>query len=703
MTVTVLTDGPTGEPAEGTELSTSSGLDALWDPDVVTVVGASADPSKWGWFLARGALRGADRRTVHLVNQRGADVEGVATVRTLDEIDGPLGLVVLSVPAAAVPDVVDEALARGATGFLGITAGVDRAVGRVGAERELAARIRAAGARIIGPNCLGMVDMDTELHLAWGEFHPGPIGVISQSGQLGSEIAGLAAHRGLGVSRFVSVGNQVDVSAAEALGALADHSQTRVAILYAESFGEGADFIDAVRRMRAAGKQTIVLTVGASGASRAAAASHTGSMTSGTDVVDAACRVAGAWRVDTPTQAVDLAVLLSHAPLPAGPRVGIVADSGGQGAVAADVADAAGLDVVEFDADRRAEIARMLPADAGVGNPIDLAGGGEQDMTTYARVVQACLQDADVDAVLLSGYFGSYSVDTPSQADREIGVVESLAAAVAASGKPVLVHSMCPDSPSLTRARELGLPVFPSVEAAIGALTGAVRIGRDVREVPEPSVPGEPVAVGSGYLAARALLQSLGVPFPEAAEVHSIDDVRAATRRLHGPWVLKADWIEHKTEHAAVVVGLRDEESAVAAFAEMHGRLGPGAYVLEELDQRPSPVEVIAGVRRDPTFGAVVMVGAGGTEAELWRDTVLELAPVSVDTARAMIRRLVSYPLLAGWRGRPAADVDALARTVSALSQVTGIPGHDEVEVNPLRVDQDGVLAVDALVVSHEV
>lgn len=679
-----------------------AGLDGIWDPEVVTVVGASADTSKWGWFLARGALRGAGRRTVHLVNRRGVDVEGVPTVRSLAEIDGPLGLVVLSVPAASVPEVVDEALGRGATGFLGITAGIDRAVGRPGAERELAERIRAAGARIIGPNCLGIFDVQTELHLAWGEFAPGHIGVVSQSGQLGSEIAGLAAQRGLGVSRFVSVGNQVDVSAAEALAALADHDQTRVAILYAESFGDGAAVVEAVRRMRAAGKQTVVLTVGASGASQAAAASHTGSMTSGMDIVDAACRAAGAIRVETPTQAVELAALLSQAPLPAGPRVALVADSGGQGAVAADVADAAGLDVVPFSAERRALVADLLPADAGVGNPIDLAGGGEQDLATYARVVEACLADAEVDAVVLSGYFGSYAVDTPAQADQERAVVETLAAAVAAGGKPVLLHSMCPQSSSLERARELGLPVYPSIESAIGALSGAVRIGRDARTVPAPTLPSSMPPVRGGYLAARALLEAVGVSFPAAAEVRTVQDVLTATQELDGPWVLKADWIEHKTEHGAVVVGLADPEAAVAAFAEMHGRLGDGAYVLEAMDRRSHTVEVIAGLRHDPAFGPVVMVGAGGTEAELWRDTVLELAPVTAETAHTMLERLVSHRLLTGWRGRPAVDLDALAHTVAALSQLAGVPGVAEVEVNPLRAAPDGVLAVDALVIETE-
>lgn len=676
-----------------------TGLDGIWDPEVVTVVGASADPSKWGYFLARGALRGAGRRAVHLVNRRGAEIDGTPTVRSLAEIDGPLGLVVLAVPAATVPTVVDEALERGASGFLGITAGIDRAVGRPDAEHQLARRIRTAGARMIGPNCLGIVDVQTDLHLAWGDYRAGHIGVISQSGQLGSEIAGLAAQRGCGISRFVSVGNQVDVSAAEALGALAEHESTRVAILYAESFGDGAALIEAVRRLRAAGKQTIVLTVGASRASQEAAASHTGSMTSGMDVVDAACRAAGALRVATPSRAVDLAVLLSRAPLPAGPRVALVGDSGGQGAVAADVAEASGLVAEPFSDERRAQVAALLPADAGVGNPIDLAGGGEQDLDVYARVVETCLADDAVDAVVLSGYFGSYAIDTPTQADHEIAVVEQIATAAATSGKPFLLHSMCAGSVTLDRARQLGIPVFASIEAALGALAGAARIGRDARAVPVPAALAHGAAAGRGYLAARALLREAGVAFPDAVEVRSTDDVRSAALRLRAPWVLKADWIEHKTELGAVVVGIGDVEEAAEAFGQMHTRLGDGAYVLEEMDDSAQAVEVIAGVRRDPTFGPVMMVGAGGTEAELWRDTVLELAPVSVETARSMLERLTSYRLLTGWRGRPAVDLDALAQTVAAVSQLGDLPGVREIEVNPLRASAERVVAVDALVI----
>src|SRR5690606_18081471 len=218
------------------------------------------------------------------------------SVPSVRDVPGELDLVVLCVPAAGVPQVVREALDKGPRGFLGITAGLDRAL-HPGAERELARAIRRRGARIVGPHCLGIYDAATDPQLAWGEFTPGPLGIVSQSGQLGSELANLAAESGLGVSRFVSVGNQVDVTAEEALADLAEHEQTRVVALYVESFIDGRRMIRTLRRLRDAGKHTIVLTVGASEAGRAAARSHTGAMTSALDVVDAACRAAGAIRV----------------------------------------------------------------------------------------------------------------------------------------------------------------------------------------------------------------------------------------------------------------------------------------------------------------------------------------------------------------------------------------------------------------------
>ncbi|TFV64008.1 CoA-binding protein [Geodermatophilus sp. DF01-2] len=674
-------------------------LDTFRDPGSVAVVGATADPTKWGYWLARGAAAGIHRRAVHLVNRNGAMIDGHASVHSIDDIDGPLDLVVLCVPPAGVPDVVRQSLDRGARGFVGITAGLDRALGRPGAERELAAEIRDRGARIVGPNCLGIYDAGTDLQLAWGEFQAGSLGIVSQSGQLGSELAGLAAARGLGVSRFVSVGNQVDVTAAEVAADLADHDQTLVVALYVESFVDGRQMIDTLRALRQAGKHTVLLTVGGSEASRSAAQSHTGSMTSALDVVDAACRAAGAIRVDTPAQLVEVAQMLVDAPLPSGRRIAIVGDSGGQGAVAADMMGAQRLDVVPLPGPARERLAAMLPPDAGLTNPIDLAGAGERDLGVYAAVVEDLLALEEVDAVTVTGYFGSYGFYTPSIEEEEKAVARRIAGASRAYGKPVALHSMCRESATIDLIRELGVPTYHTIETAALSLSACSRIAAEPGRALEALPPRPGSRIVDGYLSARALLESAGVAFPAARRVEHLDAVAQAATELSAPFVLKADWITHKTEVGGVVVGIPDSDTACKAFDEMSARLGPGTYVLEEMDTRPDTVEMIVGGRRDPVFGPVVMVGAGGTQAELFRDTALELAPVDEVTAAAMVQRLRSHALLTGWRGKPAADIAALVRLVVAVSRLLAeLPDCSDIELNPVRIGPDGALAVDALI-----
>lgn len=676
-------------------------LSAFNDPHSVAVVGASADPAKWGYWLARGALRGRARRDVHLVNAHGAVIDGVASFTSLADLPSVPELVVLCAPAASVPAVVEQALAMGVQGFLGITAGLDDVTGEPDLERRLARQIRDSGARLVGPNCLGLYDAANQLELAWGTFTPGSLAIVSQSGQLGLELAGLAAHAGLGVSRFVSVGNQVDVTAAELLADLVGHEGTRAVVLYLESFGDGRGLVETISRLREAEKPVVVLTVGASDASRAAARSHTGALTAATDVVAAACRAAGAVLVETPAQAVDLAHLLVGGPLPAGRRVAIVSDSGGQGAVGADALLRRGLQVPHLTDSTRRELASLLPVQAAVGNPVDLAGAGEQDLSTYARVVDTIAGSGEVDTVVMSGYFGCYGADTPELEERELEVVEALAGVTGAHGVPVVVHSMSHDSPAVRSMRAQAVPTLHTIDSVARSVGLAAQLATTL---PFPLPPVAEIVVGEqqtvDYLAGRELLASYGVAYPAAIAVRTPAEARSAAAGLTGPLVLKAGWIEHKTEVGGVVVGLGGEDAVAEAFVEMQTSLGDGTYVLEQMDQQRDVVELIVGARRDPSFGPVVVVGLGGVQAELHQDVQVALAPVDEQQALSMIRSLRSFPLLDGWRGRPAVDVPSAARVVVALSRVLAERGDVvEAEVNPLRAGPAGAVAVDALVV----
>lgn len=675
-------------------------LEVFRTPRSVTVVGASANPAKWGYWIARGALAGRHRRPVHLVNQNRAQIAGRTSVASLREIDDELDLIVLCTPANTMPEVVSEALELGARGFIGITAGIDRALAIPGAEASLAASVRSAGARLVGPNCLGLYDAEAELRLAWGHFVPGALAIVSQSGQVGSELANLAAERGLGVSRFVSVGNQTDVGVEELLIDLVNDSRTQVVGLYAESFSDGQALVDALTTLRSAGKPTIVLAIGASAASRDAAQSHTGALTSPLDVVDAACRVAGVIRVETPAQLVDTADLLVKAPRPSGRGVAIFGDSGGQGAIAADVMTRHGLVVTELD-EVRERVVPLLPPHASPHNPIDLAGAGERELDVYADLAEVLLTAGEVDAVVLTGYFGNYGVDISSLQEREFAVARRIAQAAARCGKPVVVHSMAPSSPTLDLLRELGVPTYDDIEDAASSLGAVVRMAQQSQRSREHVVP----TVGQlqpGYWGARRLLGAAGIPFPPAHRVTSNEELAHAAAELSPPYVLKADWLVHKSEHKAVAVGLSDADEAASALSEMVDRLGDGVYVLEEMDSREDCIEMIVGGRWDLAFGPTVVVGAGGVEAELLADTVVELAPVDLETATDMVQRLRSSRLLSGWRGRPAVDTAALARAIVTMSRlVASRRDCREIEVNPLRVGPDGVRAVDALVLGH--
>ncbi|HEX7823719.1 MAG TPA: CoA-binding protein, partial [Mycobacterium sp.] len=551
--------------------SHATDLGVFSDPASVAVVGASDDPAKWGYWLASGALKGAHRRAVHFVNGRAASVLGRPCATGISALAEVPDLVALCVPAARVDAVVDDALECGVRGFLGITAGIAD-------DAALAAKITARGARLIGTNSLGIYDATSELQLMWGNPTPGPMAIVSQSGQLGSELSALGRRYGLGVSRFISVGNQSDVTATELLADLASHDATRVIALYLESFTDGEALFETLAVLREAGKPTVLLTVGASNASSRLARTHTGSLTSPLDVVDAACRAAGVVRVHTPSDVVDVARGFLTAPIPRGRRVAIVGDSGGQSGIAADVASAAGLTVPQFPDAVSTDLAARLPAGAACTNPVDLAGAGEQDLQTYAAVVEQVIAAGGVDAVVMTGYFGCYGEDTPALADAEVSVAERLGAVVSATGIPVIVHTMAPESATSQSLWQHGVPAYGRIEAAMRVMTnlaGALPTHTPAEAQPvTSSAPVEP-----GYWAARAVLSEVGVEFPRGALVHTIADVLEAADGLQAPFVLKAGWLEHKSEVGGVRTNLDTVEAVRTDFEDMHARLGDGDYV----------------------------------------------------------------------------------------------------------------------------
>jgi acyl-CoA synthetase (NDP forming) len=645
---------------------------ALFAPDSIAVFGASDRPGTWGHHLAQGALRsGAD---VQLINRR----PPFQTALTR-----PCELAVVAVPAADFESTVDAALSAGAQAVVGITAGASPSA-------SLIARVRRAGAVLLGPNCLGVFDARSELNLLWGELPPGDITLFSHSGNLALELGAIARRGGLGFRRFASLGDCADLRAADLL---AHHGDARAVALYLEDFTDGRSLLAAAASVVDSGVPVALLAGGRSSVGAAAAASHTGALAGDRAVLAAACASAGVRLVDTPVELIE-ACRGSFARKGIR-RIGIVADGGGHGIVAADLATARGLAV-------------PVP-------PTDLAGAGEQDLGSYAREVAKLADSGAVDAVLLTGYFGGYAVDEPTLAAAEAAAADSLVAVAARF--PVLVHSFAGftadgPSPTVRRLTAAGVPVWPAVEHA---LTAAVPLSQDrapqdrTPQDPAPQDPGrirdiarildqdpyinpDPARIlGDPYWSLCELLP--GVAYARGERVTDLDGALLAAKAIGYPVVLKALGRAHKSDGGGVALNLADE----AALAHAWSRLPKAAeYAVEEQVDVRTGVEMIVGGRRDPSFGPVVVVGAGGILAELLADSAVAPAPVDHAIACILINELRVARLLAGYRGSRALDVDSLADVVVAVSEAIAVDARiAALELNPVLVRERGSVALD--------
>jgi len=683
-------------------------LRPLFDPTSVAVVGASDDERKWGNWLAKGAIRGEGRRRVALVNRRGGAVLGRRAYASLSEVPGGVELAVLSVPAAQFEVAVDEALSAGARAIVGISAGLGEsgAEGRR-VEQEVVRRVRAAGAALLGPNCLGILDASTELYVTSNDFPPGPVGLISQSGNLALELGVKAEQAGLGFVRFASLGNQADLDVADLVVSFANAPDVEAIAIYCEDFRDGRRFLEAARMAADAGKPVVLLSVGASRAAAMAARSHTGALVSGSLSIEAACRAAGVERVSTPQQLVDLLAGLLLGVSPAGPRVAVLADGGGHGAVAADVAEAAGLVLPPLSADLVTRLTAATGTRGSTSNPVDLAGGGEQDVWSFHRVLEVLLGSGEVDSVLLTGYFGGYGLYGEALASAETAVAGALVEAAQASGRMLAVHAMHtvvpggghPPSP-IARLRAGRIPVYPTVEAAAFVLARLVgRAASWPEGVPE-LLEAEDGPREGGYWAARRVLEDAGIVFAPSRLVNDAGQAIAAARELGYPVVLKAVAIEHKSDVGGVVLGIAGEAALERAVSDLQVRLGPQEMAVEAMLERTGGVELLVGAHRDVRFGPVTLVGLGGVHTEVLSDVAAALAPVTEEQAWGLIGSLRGAPLLLGRRGSPALDVGAAAAAVVALSKVAASrPAISEIEINPLLVRRSGAYGLDARLV----
>jgi acyl-CoA synthetase (NDP forming) len=632
--------------------------------------------------------------------------------RTLADVPGPVDLAVVIVPAAAVLASVDEGIAKGVKAFVVISAGFSE-IGGDGRAREdaLVERVRRAGVRLIGPNCMGILNTDPAVNLdaTFAPVYPpaGRVAMSTQSGALGLAILDYAARLNIGISTFVSVGNKADVSGNDLIQYWAEDPRTDVILLYVESFGNPRKFSEIARRVGRT-KPIVAVKSGRSRAGARAASSHTGALASPDVIVDALFRQAGVIRTDTLEELFDVAALVAHQPVPKGRRVAILTNAGGPGILAADACEAQGLEVQPLS-DRTIETLRsFLPAAASVGNPVDMIASASAEQ--YGRALAAVLSDDSVDSVLVI-----FIPPLVTKIDEVARAVKE--ATQQACGKPVIGIFMSAQGAPAALAP---IPCYMFPEAAATALARATVYG-EWRTQPVGAVPVfgdiDPGRVrgildtaltrGDGWLTpgeAQLLLSAVGIRVARSDVAANEDEAVRLADRLGYPVVIKAigPAIVHKTEVGGVRVNLQDADAVRAAWRDFTSRLGAlqiamtGVLVQEMV---PGGVEMLIGATEDPVFGPVIVCGSGGVLAELLADAQFRLSPLSDRDAQAMVDGMRGVARLRGYRGSAPADEGALVDALLRLSAlVTLCPEIVELDINPLNVLAKGAKVLDARV-----
>ena len=700
------------------QVAATAAMDAFLAPRSVAVIGASRRRGTVAGELFHNLLAAGFNGPVYPVNPKAAVVQSVPAYKSVLEVPGPVDLAVLVVPAPAVVQAARDCAAKGVRAIVVISAGFAE-TGPEGAERqrELLGVCRATGMRLIGPNCLGILNTDPQVSLdaTFGPIVPlpGRVGFLSQSGALGLAIIDYANALGLGLSSFVSVGNKADISSNDLLAYWEQDDRTALVLLYLESFGNPRKFARVARRV-ARTKPVLAVKSGRSVAGARASSSHTGALLAASDItVDALFHQAGVIRTDTLAELFDVASLFANQPVPAGRRVAIVTNAGGPGIMCADTCEAGGLQVVELSPQLQARLGDGLPAEAAVANPVDMLASAPPEH--YRRTVELVAASGEVDAVIV--------IFIPPLRTDPAEVARAVRDAATAGSVPVLnVVMSAADLPLEPEEAAPRLPRYRFPEDAARALVRAVEYG-SWRQRPEGQVPELPPArhdEAAGLLAAAltegpsprwlspdevaGLLDCYGVPVAEWRLTPSPEEAAAAAAELGGPVALKAvaPRLVHKTEAHAVRLGLTGPEQVQTAATEMAAAVAAAGYRVDGyLVQRMvgDGVELLVGVVHDPTFGPVIACGAGGTAVELLKDVVVRITPLTDRDAAEMVRSLATFPLLDGYRGAPKTDVAALEDLLLRISAlVEAHPEIAELDCNPVKVLADGAVVVDARV-----
>ncbi|MGH9872451.1 MAG: GNAT family N-acetyltransferase [Pyrinomonadaceae bacterium] len=691
-------------------------LKLFFEPHAVAVIGASRQRGTIGGEIFHNLLSFGFKGPVYPVNPAAAEIEGVPAFASIEAISGAVDLAVIVVPAAKVLEVAAACGRKGVKALVVISAGFSE-TGKEGSARqaELLQICRAAGMRLIGPNCMGITNTSPAVLLdatfAPGVPPQGRVGFSSQSGALGLAIIEFANSLGLGISTFVSVGNKADISGNDLLRYWESDNNTDVILLYLESFGNPKKFSQIARRVGRK-KPIVVVKSGRSAAGARATSSHTGALIAASDVtVDALFRQAGVIRTDTLAELFDVASLLANQPLPPGHRVGIITNAGGPAILCADACEARGLEVPVLSPGSQLKLRAFLPEGASVGNPVDMIASAPAEH--YRQAIEIVGTDENVDSLIV--------IFTPPLVTLAEDVADAIieGARHINADKPLLTVFLSANAaPEKLRTAELRIPSYSFPETAAIALARAARY-REWRERPESvftrfegierdqaaAIVAVALTRGEGWLTPEEvakLCSCYGLPLIEQRIVSTAEEAGAAAEEIGGEVVLKAiaPGLVHKTEAGAVRLNLRGTEAVFAAAREMSEQLTsrgqtPSGFMVQHMAGRG--IEMLVGVVHDPQFGPVVACGAGGVQVELLRDVSVRLTPLANEDAAEMIRELKTYPLLSGFRGGPVCDAAALAEGLLRVSaMVEDIPQIAELDLNPFVVHEDGAVILDA-------
>jgi acetyltransferase len=698
-------------------------LDKIFKPQRVAVIGASDDRTKVGYNVLRNLIGAGFGGVVYPINARREAVQGIQAYPNIGALPRPPDLAIVCTPATGVPELVRECGEAGVRGMVIVSAGFREAgpEGRALEERVLIERNRFDDLRIIGPNCLGVIAPHVGLNASFAADMPerGHIALISQSGALCTSLLDWAGQQKIGFSSFVSVGNMLDVGFGDLIDYFGADPGTKSIILYVESLTNVREFMSAARAF-SRNKPIVAYKAGRFTESAKAATSHTGAMAGEDAVCDAAFQRCGIERVFDMGELFDCAELLARQKLPRGPRLAIVTNAGGPGVMATDTLIAARGKLATLNDSTVARLDAFLPAWWSHGNPVDVLGDAPAER--FEQAVNVVLSDENVDAVL--------TILTPQAMTDPTETAVRVAAIAGKAHKPLL-SAWIGGRRVLEGDRILaaaGVATYGTPEAAVKAFMHLVSYARNLETLYETprDVPvqfsldaallrtrlEQLASVGATVLSesdSKSLLETYDIPVSQALPSATVDEASLVAARIGYPVVLKvlSPQITHKTDVGGVALNIRNEEGLRTAFGEIMRSARekrPDAEVLGVTVQRmlnlQNGVELIVGMKTDATFGAVIMVGAGGVTAELFRDRALGLPPLNERLARRMLESLLSWPLLSGYRGRPAVNLERLVEVLMRLSYLTAHhPEVREFDVNPLLATVDDVVALDARIV----